>query len=469
MEPAGQIKTVYSALRHRWPVSLAVFVLCMLAGVAAVALVPKAYQAEALLLVDARWEGSSDPASALSASDTLTRLYIAEATSGPILQQVATHPDLNVSADQLARQVSATTVHGTTLLAIDAKAPSPSQAAAIANAVAQTLVDRNRTDVMARFDSSRTYLEGELTRLDAAIKAVQDEKVPNTAGAANDHVARLTFLQGQYNSVYNQLQNVRLAQSHGISSLSIDALAGPPNRPSAPDPVRYLLAAFAAGLVLGFLAALVVERLDDRLYTAEGLAEAANAPVVIAMPRRAALNGTHPPAASNPYALALASVLARYPAAKSLMVVAAAPRDRAEKVATGLGKAAAHSGRRVILVRADSEETGVPYVTSANGSGLTIVPFPIGGDPGLALGSLANGGSPFDFTVLSVASPQSDPVALSLAGTAKVAVLVATAKQTRFQQVRDAAESLRAAGVEVAASFLTNRQEGTREGSPALQ
>lgn len=469
MEPAGQVKTVYGALRHRWPVALAVFLVCLLAGLAASIFVPKSYQAEALLLVDTRWEGSSDPASALSASDTLTRLYIAEATGGPILQQVATHGDLNTTADRLAKQVSATTVHGTTLLAIDARASSASQAAGIANAVAQALVDRNSSDVTARFDSSRSYLEGELARLDAAIKAVQDEKVPNTAAAANDHVARLTFLQGQYNGVYTQLQNLRLAQSHGIATLSIDALAGLPSRPVSPDPIRYMLAALAAGLVLGLLAALLLERLDDRVYSAEELADAANAPVVIATPRSAGLNGTHSAGAPNPYALALASVQARYPAATSLMVVAAAPRDHADKVATGIGKAAAYSGRRVVLVRADTDSSGLPHPSSANGSGLTIVPLPSDGDPRAALGALANGGSPFDYTVLSVASPHTDTMALALASTAKVAVLVATARQTRFQQVRDTAESLRGAGVEVAASFLVNRHDGVREGPPALQ
>jgi len=465
VDQASQLKTVSGALRNRLPIALAVLGVCLLGGLAAVVLLPRSYKAESLLLVDAQWEGASDPASALSASDTLSRLYIAEATSGPLLQQAVSQNNLAISADRLAKHVSASSVRGTTLLAIDATAGDPDQAAAIANDVARALVDRNRADVMAHFDASRTALETELARLDAAVKAVQNEKPANNAAAINDHAARLNLLQSQYNGVYTQLQNLLLAQSHGVSTLAINALAGPPTGPASPDPLRYLLAALAIGLVLGVLAALLAERFDDRIYTAESLAEATGAPLAIAAFRAGTRNGTAAAAARNSYTMALASVQARYPAAKVLMVVASAARDRADGVATGIGKAAAHSGRRVVVVRAD-EISGVPHPTTANGSGVTIVPLPSTPDPRVALGAMADGNGPYDFTVLSVPSPQSDPAAITLAGTAKLAILVATARQTHFHEARDAAEALRQAGLSVAGSVLVSgRGSGFPEGS----
>ncbi|HVS05599.1 MAG TPA: hypothetical protein VHK65_05465 [Candidatus Dormibacteraeota bacterium] len=467
MERGSQLKTVSGALRHRLPIVLAVVGLCLLAGVAAVILLPRTYKAESLLLVDAQWEGASDPASALSASDTLTRLYIAEATSGPLLQQVVDQAKLGVSPDRLAKQINASTVRGTTLLAIDATDNSPDRAARIANAVAQSLVDRNRADVLARFEPRRTYLESELARLDAAIQTVQSEKPGTNAAAIGDHAARLSLLQGQYSGVYTQLQNILLAQSHGISTLTVNALAGPPTGPISPDPLRYVLAALAIGLALGVLAALLVERFDDRLYSAESLAEATGSPLVLAGFRGVAANGRADAASRNAYALALASVRAKYPEAKMLMVVAAAPRDRADGVATGIGKAAAYGGERVVLVRADPVN-GIPHPVSPNGSGLTIVPLPSTHDPRQALSALANGKTPYDFTVLSLPSPQTDPVAMSLAGTARLAILVATAKQTRFGEARDAAEALRQAGFAVAGSVLVARGvSGSHEGSTA--
>jgi hypothetical protein len=55
---------------------------------------------------------------------------------------------------------------------------------------------------------------------------------------------------------------------------------------------------------------------------------------------------------------------------------------------------------------------------------------------------------------------------MSLAGTARLALLVATAKRTRFGEARDAAEALRQAGFAVAGSVLVAREvSGSHEGS----
>ncbi len=466
MDRAGQVKTVSNALRNRWPVLVAVLLACLLAGVAAITLVPRTYQAESLLLVDARTEGGSDPASALSASDTLARLYIVEATSGPLLQQVAAQHNFGVSAARLAKQVTASTVHGTTLVAITATGRSADQAAQIANAVANALVDRNSSDVISHFASSRTYLEGELARLDASIKAVQNEKPANTPTAIGDHAARLSLLQGQYSGIYTQLQSLALAQSHGISTLSVNALAASPTAPISPDPLRYLLAALVGGLCLSVLAALLVERFDDRVYTAEGLADATGVPLIVSAPSSAELNGRASPVARNAYGLALASVMARNPGSKMLMVVPAAALDRAGGIATGIGKAAVHGGQKVMIVRADADAAGIPQMTTSNGSGLTIVPLPSIPDARQAVGSLANGAGPYDFTVFSMRSPQVDPSAIALASTAKLAILVATAKKTRYGEARATADALRQAGLVVAACVLVARRDsGTHEGS----
>ena len=71
--------------------------------------------------------------------------------SGPLLQQVAAQHNFGVSAARLAKQVTASTVHGTTLVAITATGRSADQAAQIANAVANALVDRNSSDVISHF------------------------------------------------------------------------------------------------------------------------------------------------------------------------------------------------------------------------------------------------------------------------------------------------------------------------------
>lgn len=466
IEQPHRMRSVAGALRHQLGVLLGIVLVCLLVGVGLVVFLAPSYQAEAVLLVDARWAGAQDPNSALLASDTLTRLYIAEATSRPLLQEVVSKNNLAESVDHLSKSVSASTVRGTTLLAIDAKSASPTEAATIANAVAQAVVDRNQREVTARFESTRTYLQSELTRLDTLIKAAQAEKpAANNPAAVADHSAALGQLHNQYAAIYTQLQDVALAEQRGIATLSVSALAAPPARPTNPDPLRYLLGALVVGLALGVLAALLAERFDDRVYTARGLADAAGTPVAVIVPGGATSAGAGGPMTA--YALALASLRAKHPDARSLMVAAASARDRADVPATGIGKAAAHDGQRVIIIRADSDRSGIPFPPSNNG--VTVVPLPSSTDPRVALGALTQGSGPYDFTVLSVPSPGSSPLAISLAGTAKLAILVATAKHTRHAEVRAAAESLRHAGVEVAASMLMPRPTRIPEDLPGKQ
>lgn len=461
-EPSSRVQTVSGALRHRAPVLLGVLLVCLLVGLGIVAFLPRTYQAEAILLVDARWAGAQDPNSALLASDTLTRLYIAEAMSRPLFQQVISQNHLPETPDSLSKAVTASTVRGTTLLAIDAKSGSPSEATTIANDVAQAVVDRNRNEVTARFESTKAYLQSELSRLDTAIKAVESEKPTSNAATTADHAARLTLLQNQYAGVYTQLRDTSLAEQRGISTLSVSALAAPPTRPISPDPLRYMVAALAIGVILGILAALLAERLDDRIYTPESMAAAAGTPVAVVVPPGFSEDGNA--GAMTAYSLALASLRARHPGVRAVMVAAASAGDRADLPATGIGKAAAHDGQRVIIVRADSDRTGVPFAPSSNG--VTIVPLPRSADPRLALGALTEGSGPYDFTVLSVPSPSSSPAAISFSGTAKLAILVATAKRTHHAEVRVAAEALRLAGVDVAASMLIPHQTRISEDLP---
>jgi capsular polysaccharide biosynthesis protein len=456
------MKTVSGALRHRMPVLLAVLGLSVLAGVAAVVLLPRTYQADAQLLVDARWAGAQDPDAALRASDTLAHLFIAKATGRPLLQRASTQSGVNSTVDELVKHVSSGTVRGTTIIYVRASAASGDQAATIANAVAQALVDDNRADVTNRFASSKSYLQQELTRLDSAIAVVQAERPPANSPAAGDRAARLGLLQNEYASAYSQLQDVTLGEQRGIATLTISALAGVPSQPASPDPIRYLLAALAAGLILGVAAALIVERFDDRIYTPEGLAVATGSPVVVAIRRAKDPDSS----AAQSYALAHASLMARYPGARLVMLAPASGRDRTDIPASQLGEAVAHQGQRVLIIRGDADRLGLPNVASVNGSSVTTVPLPVNHEALQELRAIASGNGPYDFAVLSVDSLDRSATALSLANTAKLAMMVATVRDTRFSEAQRTAETLKQAGIEVAASILVGKAAASiREGA----
>ena len=111
------------------------------------------------------------------------------------------------------------------------------------------MVDFNRADELARRDDGREYLERQLTLLD-----------PSSGS--------------QYLDTYDRLQQRYVALANSTDSVYLLVSALPPSGPARPDPGRYLLVALLAGVPAGLLAALLLERLDGRLRTAEDLAAA---------------------------------------------------------------------------------------------------------------------------------------------------------------------------------------------------
>jgi MinD-like ATPase involved in chromosome partitioning or flagellar assembly len=89
-----------------------------------------------------------------------------------------------------------------------------------------------------------------------------------------------------------------------------------------------------------------------------------------------------------------------------------------------------------------------------NGSKLTIISAAANGDPRVANEALADAEGKYDLTILSAPSPDVDPTAVSMARTADLAIVVATARSTRTSDVRRTVDMLRQVGIKVAASVF---------------
>jgi hypothetical protein len=314
---------------------------------------------------------------------------------------------------------------------------------AIANAIAAAVVDQSKQEVSNRLEATRLYLAGELSSTSGQIDSVQ--KMPSTPARQT----QLATLQAQYAATYGKLQDITISQTRGQSAVAVSDPATVPSRPIAPDPLRWLLAALLAGLCAGVIIALLAEHYDDRLTSPEGLARASGTSLVMMVPRRKAVKE----GSANPFILAHANLIVRHPNAHRVMIAPASARDRAEGLALQFGMAAAHTGHRVVVVQADVPENILSAPLSPNGTALTTIPLAAPSDPRLVSRALMDGGA-HDLAILSVPAPQSSPTAVSLAKTADIAILVATSGATRAADVRRAADNLRQAGVEVAASML---------------
>src|SRR5919201_821556 len=223
------------------------------------------------------------------------------------------------------------------------------QAAALANAVAQAMIDQDRSEFARLFKPARDGLESQLASLGAEIDKEQEQLQgsPPGSSAAAAHQAQLSTLQLRYSALFSRLQDLVEQQDRLTSLATISQSALPPAKPEAPDRVRYMLAGLVAGAVAGVLAALLAQRFDDRIHDGEGLARATNIPLALVV--RSARRRRHAPGL-QPYSLALASLLAQSPREQTVLVAAASARDNSAAVAAGLGEVAPDSRPPAVVV-----------------------------------------------------------------------------------------------------------------------
>lgn len=465
MPDEGHLKTFGDALRHRAWLLLAILGVFLLGAGALIVLMPRTYEGRAQLFIDVRWNVPQEFDVAVQASEHLTRYYLLQVTSRSVLERAIRDLALSDTPAGLARRVDGKVVKGTSLIEVRARAVTPGAAQTLANGVAAAVVEQNKADVSGRLAATKKYLDSELSRLDAAMQqaqaAIQDLQrqvvPPNSPAAANAQQAaisarqiQLTGLQNQYDRTYARSQELALAQTRGVDALAVAEGATLPTRPVRPDPVTYLASALVLGLLLGLFVVLLLERFDDRLFTAERLALATGTSLAINVARRSSPSSVTQP---NPYVLALANLRARYPKAHTVLMAGASTADHAGLVAAELGAVSAGDGQRVLVVESDGP--GAPSTgPGPQGSSATTIAVQSEAELRALLDRINHGAKQFDLVLLSMPSPERSPLALGVAQASDFGILVATAGHTRYADAERTANTLRRAGVDLGASVL---------------
>jgi capsular polysaccharide biosynthesis protein len=422
------LKTVGDALRHRRALIAVVILACVLSAGALSVVRHKTYEASALLYVDERHNSSQGFDLALQAGELLSHHYIEMATSRQVLDAACVAPDVAALAassnspctpEALAGQVRADTVKGTSLIAVTADERTPEAAATIANAVATALVAQDAQQVDQLLKPTRDFLDAELKRLDGEIQSARQAVAasPPNSPQAQANLAYLNQLEGEYAADYARRQDLAVEQFRLTGNLSIIQAAIVPAKPVDPDPLRYLAAGLAVGLVVAFLAALAVEYLDDRLLEPDQLARAVGTHLVVRVPR-----ANNQPRPAAPFALAHANLLALRRPLQRILVTGATEKDPADAIAWELAAAATEAGQTVAVVP----------TTALDGS-----PLPAA-----------------DLTVIAAPSPESSSRVVRLAAAGGPAIVVATEGVTRFGDAQRTADLVRQAGAEVVAAVL---------------
>lgn len=257
---------------------------------------------------------------------------------GVVRERAAARLGPGYTARSLKKKVQIDLESQTSLIVISATARNADQAARIANATADSFVELRR-------EVYDQQLATAITRLAADYRRARE------AGETGTRVRTLS----------TGLTTLRLLRATQTGDVVISQRATPPDKASAPKPLRYAIIGGFVGLLLGLALAIVLEQLDRSLRDGSQVVEAAGAPLLAEIPAAKELAGvinvSRLPAAVRDSFQRLWNVLqpSTHGDGSSFSVMVAAPGmgSGASTVASGLALSAAQSGRRVLLVEAD--------------------------------------------------------------------------------------------------------------------
>ncbi|MHB8691981.1 MAG: tyrosine-protein kinase domain-containing protein [Solirubrobacteraceae bacterium] len=333
---------LFAALRRR----IRIIVVCVLLGGAAAfvqsELQTKEYSATAALLFQVNDLSQQlfgyytspiiDPSQAASTDLNLV--------SQPVVA-ASTARTLGIPEGRVTSEISVAAVATSNLVNVTATDHSPRFAARLANAYAQNFVYYRVQAQKAQVLQSEAQLQQQIAALQAVPAASPELPTLNT------RLSQLRVL------VTLQTGNVQLAQ-----------MAQVPSSQSSPRITRDTVLGIVAGLLIGLLAALVLERLDQRLRDVDEISDTLDLPLLASIPhsrliQRAGAGGAQTLVGPDMDAFHLLRTQLRYfnvdREIKTVLVASAAPRDGKSTVAWYLARAAAEASpdSRVIIIEAD--------------------------------------------------------------------------------------------------------------------
>lgn len=361
-----QISDHVSVLRRRGWIIVLTGMLGAIAGALLSTLLSPTYTATAVVL-------APPPTSEVDATEYVaTQAQVVE--SDEVVTDVASRLGLDTGTRELLDSVSIEVVESTTTLSIRATGTSPSTAADLANAFAESYLEVSATQRVGVVENTTAVLEQDLEDANATLLSLR-QRVPGLSGAAAVEnrlaIARVRQQQDRINTALSQAQDPALQPGQG----RVLQQAGE-EESSTSQVRRSVLFGLVLGLLLGTAIAYARHHRDDRLHGEDELAAAA--PVVPVLARvpvdRTARRGgsgalqdrTSPTAeayrtlATNlRFRLGLGTArdsTDRDGASAGAVVVAitsARPGEGKTSVAINLAVSAARNGLRVVLVDAD--------------------------------------------------------------------------------------------------------------------
>lgn len=483
---------------------------------------PELYEAQTRILVGPTVDSPSPDLNSLKIGSQLMQTYADVVTTRPFLQAVNNKLDQKINLETLAGMIDTKQNVDARILTITVQNPDPKQAAAIANAVAEALVE-----ISPSKDNSTAALRAQITNQTQEI-----EKIINSSQAnIQDLEAKLVALgsvtpktpedvkavQDQQNLLLTQLTEERSRMSDALRTMTTiyQVLQGTnTNQVQVVEPADAVVpidqnlplraaASALAGLVLVMVIMIAYEYYDDTIRSAGDFPTTTGVPLLSSIDKynRSGTSGldqvmtlTQPKSeAANDYRTAVAKLLYTIsnsmPSSFLLSSVGSHSSNNTAVTAANLGVAFAQAGYRVILVDAQfhnpaltelfgaKDKPGLYELLTAKSSELKLITLQEMSDirflpAGLLSenwsGAILNSGNIIkrleelrkDADVVLVAGPSTTEFAqgLTLASQVTGVVLVAQYGDVHKKMINEVAESLKAMDIQVAGIIFEKNQ-----------
>src|ERR1022692_1459146 len=267
-------------LRRRWWIVLVLAIVGLLAAAAYVKVAPKVYAGTAAVQVNATAANTGNVAGGRTSSGTINMDSEAQLVQSISVASLAGHTlHSQLTAAQLSKKISVAVPANSNVLQISCNASSPDVAAVCANAFASAFLQTQNSAAASQNAAQLKLLQGQVTSLglSAARLSFKITSLPaNSTERATDHVT-LRSDNSQLSALSKQVG--QLKGEANSSAGTIFGSAVPASTPTSPNALLLLPSGLMAGLLIGLIAAFLIDRRDKRIHGARDIERYLDLPV----------------------------------------------------------------------------------------------------------------------------------------------------------------------------------------------